>query len=329
MKKLASELAPLLLTVALLSALSHLWAGPLAIAWISMDRIQAMIWFAVLFVFFYAFTTIIESGVRAREFAADDSGQVDVYALWRAVLRNPLAGIMCAMLLAYGISASSSLAEIYRTSASVWYDEMLWKVEEPLFRALTGSWLDAPAVWDFIYLMIWPNLILAFALVFRTANTQRLILMTMAVVISFYLTRILNLILPTAGPAFYRPDLFHLVGTISSANQEMLRHYMAGEILQNGFIPGTMAMPSLHVGLAGMAAWFVAREKRPWTSWLLVPWLLLTWLSTVMLGWHYALDGPGGLVVAWASVVIARIIQLFWQRSTARLMGKNGCIQEG
>ncbi len=328
MKKFAGELAPLILTVVLLSALSHLWAGPKAIAWISLDRIHAVIWFATLFVIGYAFTTLIESGMRSRDFIVDDSGQVDMRALWRAIPRNPLTGIMSAMLLGYGVIASTSLVEIYRTSANVWYDAMLWNAEEPLFRFLMGSWLDAPAVWDRIYFMIWPYLFLAFALVFRITNTQRFILLTMAFVISFYLTDVINLMFPTAGPAFYRPELFHLAGTNSSQAQEILRHYMAGEVLQNGMIPGTKAMPSLHVGLTGMVAWFVAREKL-WTLWLLAPWLLLTWLSTVMLGWHYALDGPGGLAVTWVSVVIARIIQLFWQRSAAHLMGRNRCIQEG
>ena len=328
MKKIAGELAPLILTVALLSASSHLWAGSKAIAWMSLDRIQAAILSATLFIFFYALTSIIESGVRAREFAADDSGHVDIRALWRTLLQNPVTGITSAMLLGYGVVTSFNLVEIYRTSTIVWCDVMLWKAEEPLFRLLMGSWLDVPEVWDRIYFMIWPYLFLTFALVFRTANTQRFILLTMAFVIAFYLTGVISLTFPTAGPAFYRPELFHLAGTASSEGQEMLRHYMAGEIQQNGLIPGTRAMPSLHVGLTGMMTWFVAREK-PWTSWLLVPWVLLTWLSTVMLGWHYALDGTGGLVVAWASVVIARIIQLSWQRSAARLMGKNCCIQEG
>lgn len=312
MKKLAEDLAPLVLTVALLSVLSNLWAGPLAIAWINQDRIHAGIWFVILFVTAYVFTTIIESGMRAREFAADDSGQVDIRALWRALLLNPQTGITSAVLVGYGVMASSNLVEIYRTSASVWYDAALWKIEEPLFRMLMGSWLDVPEVWDHIYVIFWPYIFLAFAIVFRTANTQRFILLTMAFVISFYLNGVINLMFPTAGPAFYRPELFHLAGTVSSEAQEMLRNYMAGEVLQNGMIPGTRAMPSLHVGITGMVAWFVVREK-PWTSWLLVPWLLLTWLSTVMLGWHYALDGPGGLVVACASVAIARIILLFFK----------------
>lgn len=322
MKKLARELAPLILTVALLSALSHLWAGTKAITWISLNQISWIIWFVILFIFFYAFTTIIESGVRAREFAADDSGQVDIHALWRTLLRNPLTGIASTMLLGYGVTTSSNIVEIYRMSASVWYDEILWRVEEPLFRMLLGSWLDIPALWDHIYFMIWPYLFLAFALVYRTANIQRFILLTMAFVISFYLTGVICLMFLTSGPVFYQPELFHLAGTTSSTGQEILRHYMTGEIQQNTLIPGTRAIPSLHVGLTGMMAWFIAREN-PWTSWLLVPWLLLTWLSTIMLGWHYALDGPAGLVVAWASVVIACIIQRSWQRSARHLMGEN------
>lgn len=187
---------------------------------------------------------------------------------------------------------------------------------------LMGSWLDAPAVWDVIYVMFWPYLFIAFSLVLKIAGTQRFILLTVAFVISYYLTGIICLMFPTAGPAFYRPELFQLTGTFSGESQELLRQFMAGEVPQTGMFPGTRAMPSLHVGLTGMVAWFVTRE-RPWTSWLFVPWLLLTWLSTIMLGWHYALDGPGGLVVAWASVVIARLIQLFWENKIALSVGKN------
>src|SRR5574340_539876 len=164
MKKLASEIAPLILTVAPLSALSHLWAGPNAFTWISLDRFLTVILFAAFFVMSYAFTFIIESAMRAREFIADGSGQVDIRTLWRTLFRNPLTGIASAMLLGYGVTTSSNIIEIYRTSASVWYDVMLWKAEKPLFRLLMGSWLDFPAVWDHIYFMLWPYLFIAFAL---------------------------------------------------------------------------------------------------------------------------------------------------------------------
>jgi membrane-associated phospholipid phosphatase len=35
------------------------------------------------------------------------------------------------------------------------------------------------------------------------------------------------------------------------------------------------------------------------------PWICLTWLSTIMLGWHYALDGEGGILVAMIAVFAA------------------------
>jgi membrane-associated phospholipid phosphatase len=80
---------------------------------------------------------------------------------------------------------------------------------------------------------------------------------------------------------------------------------MQGGVPQNGFIPGTMGMPSLHVGITVMAAWFLARNVRG-SLWFSVPWICLIWLSTIMLGWHYALDGIGGIVVAVIAVMAAR-----------------------
>ena len=84
----------------------------------------------------------------------------------------------------------------------------------------------------------------------------------------------------------------------------MLLLYMNGEFTQNGFIPGTMGMPSLHIGLAAMATWVLACHTR-WTLWFTAPWLCLIWLSTIMLGWHYILDGLGGVALAAVSMTFA------------------------
>src|SRR5690606_27982935 len=72
---------------------------------------------------------------------------------------------------------------------------------------------------------------------------------------------------------------------------------------QNGLLPGTQGMPSLHVGLAWIAMVTLAREWR-WTLWPTVPWFCLNWASTVFLGWHYALDGVGGIAVMAASMAV-------------------------
>ena len=43
-----------------------------------------------------------------------------------------------------------------------------------------------------------------------------------------------------------------------------------------------------------------------WVLWVSMPWICLIWLSTIMLGWHYALDGVGGIVVVLVAVLVAR-----------------------
>jgi hypothetical protein len=117
----------------------------------------------------------------------------------------------------------------------------------------------------------------------------------------------LNLLFPTAGPAFYNAELFNLSGTHCAKTQQLLRLYMDGQITQNGLMPGTMAMPSLHVGLMAIAVWRLACIWRR-TLWVSMPWFLLVWMSTVMLGWHYVLDGVGGIIVITIAMLIARII---------------------
>lgn len=58
-----------------------------------------------------------------------------------------------------------------------------------------------------------------------------------------------------------------------------------------------MAMPSLHVGLTWLAAsYHISLSRHVWP--LVGLWLTTTWASTIILGWHYVLDGLGGILVA-------------------------------
>jgi membrane-associated phospholipid phosphatase len=45
--------------------------------------------------------------------------------------------------------------------------------------------------------------------------------------------------------------------------------------------------------------------------WLLLIWVFLTWIATLILGWHYAIDGIGGIAVAVTSVLAARWVLSF------------------
>ena len=66
-------------------------------------------------------------------------------------------------------------------------------------------------------------------------------------------------------------------------------------------------MPSLHVGISFLAAWFLARHVK-WALWPSFLSVLLVWISTVVLGWHYVLDGAGGIILVFICVQLTRML---------------------
>jgi membrane-associated phospholipid phosphatase len=64
---------------------------------------------------------------------------------------------------------------------------------------------------------------------------------------------------------------------------------------------GISAFPSLHVGGAALCAIALYERNRllGWAGWIYVA---LTWIASIMLGWHYSLDGEAavvGVVLCW------------------------------
>lgn len=318
-KSLLLSIAPLLLVNLLLLAVSRLWASIHSVKLFSSSSlIYSALIFPILFLGFLSAILLFESIWRAKEFVEDETGQVNIRALWSSshFKASPLTGTLVVFTMGLGITNSSHLSEIYRLTTQHWFDEKLWRIEEPLFLVLLDSWINIPLFWDKIYFLIWPVLFAGMALIYKSGRHQEFLKIALTAIIAFYITRLINLLLPTAGPAFFKPELFSLAGTLSAGAQEGLRLYMLGHLTQNGLIPGTMAMPSLHVGLAAMTVWVIACQWR-WTLWLTIPWLLLIWLSTVMLGWHYALDGIGGILVTGLSILIAHYILKAWHSLAA------------
>lgn len=304
------HLVPLAGTVAVLSLLSHLLAGDLAIPVIGDVRLAVIASFTVLCGIFYPIVYVVPPIVDR---IIQGKATEEMPPPWRRNGWSPVAGAIVMVLTLYGITASGNLTELYRAGATPWYDEVLWQLEYPLFLALRDSWLDQPWFWDRVYFLLWPFVLMAAVYTHSADGIRRYAVFGIATVLSFYLTRCVNLALPTAGPAFFQPDWFNLAGTSTQTAQDAIREFTVGRLPGNGVCPATMAMPSLHVGLTGIAAWFLA-DKRPWTLCFSVPWLLLIWISTVVLGWHYVLDGPVGLGVAGISILLANIVQNVWDR---------------
>lgn len=301
-------LLPLAAISFLLSAAAGVAAGPGGVPFF--DRTRALILgiSAGLFLGWYAVILLLRSIPLASRFTDSNTRHVDIGRLWRHLHVDPKTGVLAFALTAYGVTGAQSLSEIYRTHADLWHDSRLWAIEEPLFLWLSENPAPLLMAWDEIYKLMWSFVLCCAVILYsarRFAHFQDLLL---ACVLAFYFTRSFAILFPNAGPVFYRAEYFHLEGTVSAWAQGMLSRYMAGDIPQNGLIPGTMGMPSLHIALSGMAAYSLFREWRR-SAWVTLPALLLVWCSTVILGWHYLLDGVGGLMVGALSLAAAKGIR--------------------
>ena len=297
-------LFPLLIVVVVFSAATNYYVGDY-----SLDLLSWMRWLGIgvivlLFILALFILDLFASFIELRNYKDEETGNIDVSALWKKVFTNPLNGIILIGIMTFGITSAQDLSEYYRVNVTTWHDAELWALESPFFDLLKGSLIDIPKFWDAIYFSYWLYLILVYSTLYRLRRLDDLAITVIATVLSFFLTRWVALQFPTAGPAFYLPEYFDLVGTVSADMQKGLVLYMQGAVPQNGFIPGTMGMPSLHIGLTFMAAYFLVRNVS-WTLWLSVIWICLLWLSTVMLGWHYTLDGVGGILIAVVAVLAA------------------------
>jgi membrane-associated phospholipid phosphatase len=71
-----------------------------------------------------------------------------------------------------------------------------------------------------------------------------------------------------------------------------------------GAFAGISAMPSLHVGLAVLFA-LVAGQRSRWLAGFLWCYAGLIQVGSIVLGWHYAVDGYAGALIACAVWVAA------------------------
>ncbi len=300
----------MLVIVAVLSIVTHAFCGDLALHPLSLARWTAIATATVLFLLISTLVDLFCTFTKIKHFTDPETGNVNLPALWKDCYTLPYKGIIIIIIMTFGITCAQSFSEYYRQATHTWHDPELWLLEESLFSLLKGSYIDIPILWDYVYFMFWPFLMLVFCVLYRMQHYYDLSLISIATVLCYFQTRLLAIMFPTAGPVFYKADAFNLSGTLSAKTQSMLMSYMQGDISQNGLIPGTMGMPSLHIGVTAMAAWFLARRIVK-MRWLLLIWVFLTWIATLILGWHYAIDGIGGIAVAVTSVLAARWVLSF------------------
>jgi membrane-associated phospholipid phosphatase len=301
---------PLLLLSLAFEILFYLILGNNSIGSIELDRIKITFCFTLV-IYISAINIILIISLNKRgKYTCPITKGINIKELWSYSFRhyelNSLPKFFIVVLTPYCLTSSANLVRIYQQHATNWYDTDLYNLEH--------SWIDfilkiyhyiSPVFFDSLYVSIWPIILfLTFILIFTLKTSEHLLHLSITVIISYMMTRTIGLLFSTAGPVYLKPEIFPVAGTTSELLQLQLKLFMEGKIQQNILFPGTMAMPSLHVGLIYLVAATLFRINK-YTLALTLPLFILTWLATVVLGWHYILDGIGGIFVMYLSSAIS------------------------
>ncbi len=126
---------------------------------------------------------------------------------------------------------------------------------------------------------------------------------------------LLGTVFASGGPVYYAglgygDDFAPLISALQSANQiSPIPALEVHELLWKGYIGegpahGISAMPSMHLASSALLTLYGFRISR-WLGWALVAFTATMLLGSVLLAWHYAIDGYLGILLAiavWAGV---------------------------
>ena len=117
--------------------------------------------------------------------------------------------------------------------------------------------------------------------------------------------------LPVRGPVYFTRDLWHDVAQVfpfaAQLQAALFQNYTAlvgGETRHIVHEYGIAAMPSLHVATHAYL-WLWARNVGARLAPLFLAMMVATWFASVATGWHWAVDGLVGLLLAWAAARMA------------------------
>jgi len=208
-------------------------------------------------------------------------------------------------------------------SVTQWRDSFFWALEGGLITWVTEHAFLVLA-WETLYHSAWTIELGAVFLLFVIGRKPGLLAsFFVSFILIFYLGRLIGLVTPVMGPGFFRPELFeYLNGSPSGMAMESIARLMAMDpadvTLNAALLGGVSAMPSLHIAMVGLTAYWLGVGNRK-TTFFTVPWVLTVWASTVMLGWHYALDGAGGLLLAAGAIAMTSWMVRRWTAAALRL----------
>lgn len=178
---------------------------------------------------------------------------------------------------------------------------------------LVGGTVLAPLL-D-IYYLLWLTTILLFqSATFWSADLARRRNFLLACALLWFAGGWLYVALPAVGPCYATPDVYAGVRSelpnATALQARLWRNHEQVVASRDGRrrdiqpLLAVAAMPSLHVG----GHWLLALWARRHARRLFLPFALataLTFLGSLVTGWHWAVDGYTGMLLAWGAVALA------------------------
>lgn len=246
-------------------------------------------------------------------------------------VRLNAAGIALAIVFTAVMLANANLKPALGVLNPRTYDLELEAIERALcFGVLPSEWLmmrTSPAAlrfWDFIYGSFALYLLVSVMLAVYREGLRGGARLVLALAAGLWVTLALSLLVPSWGPIYTHPEWYHVLldsesGHRARALAASVRLY-ADEPAVRYAVAGISAMPSYHVlawACAGILAW--GRHSRALGAVGAVM-VLLNWISTIVLGWHYALDG---LVAVGVAVIVCRLAEHWIPTAPAPKSGRS------
>jgi hypothetical protein len=124
-----------------------------------------------------------------------------------------------------------------------------------------------------------------------------------ALVLCYSFGGLLYIAFPALGPAFFRREAYaHLDWTLTYHGQADMMAGLKAMLTDPDFpvlpFKAIAAFPSLHVGIAWLGVLIAWTYVRP-VAYLVAPVVVAIGVSAVWFGWHYVVDFPPGIVLAW------------------------------
>jgi hypothetical protein len=185
-----------------------------------------------------------------------------------------------------------------------------WRLLEPiLYSPLAVQFIDYVYVSWFVFLAVsclWMAL--------SKRRHLRLCFLVSTLLVWSLLGSFLGTVLSSAGPCYYSEVVMTgdnpfapLMARLSEISQDThlwatWNQFVLSEAKRyDTWLPfgGISAMPSIHLAMTTLFT-LLAFEVRKWLGWVFMGYTLIMQIGSVILGWHYAVDGYAGIVLACA-----------------------------